>query len=312
MEKLVVGSRGSRLALLQAEHIISRLQEFAPATRFYLKEIKTMGDKILDVALSKIGDKGLFVKEIENALLQQEIDIAVHSMKDLPTLIPAGLKVGAIEKREDPRDVIISNGSVKLSDLPPGADVGTGSLRRVAQLSHFRPDLNFKPVRGNLDTRLRKLKEQEFSALVLAYAGIKRLDLQEEIAEIIPVNICLPAVGQGALGIEMRDGDKAVTELLKGIDDAATHAAVMAERAFLRRLEGGCQVPIGALGEITNGKLRLQGLIASLDGTELLRDTVSGQPERAADLGVMLAERLLSRGGDAILEKVRREFNQNE
>ncbi len=250
MEKIVVGTRGSRLALLQAEHIISRLQNIAPATRFYLKEVKTMGDKILHVALSKIGDKGLFVKEIENALLRNEIDIAVHSMKDLPTVLPEGLKIGAIERREDPRDVIISNGRMKLAALPPGANVGTGSLRRVAQLTRFRPDLNFKPVRGNLDTRLRKLKDKEFSALVLAYAGIKRLGLQEEIAEIIPVNICLPAVGQGALGVEMRAGDKAVEELLLHIDDPSTHAAVTAERTFLRRLEGGCQVPSGALGEI--------------------------------------------------------------
>ena len=310
MDKIVVGSRGSRLALQQARHIISRLQKLAPATQFSLKEIKTTGDKILDVALAKIGDKGLFVKEIETALLQEEIDIAVHSMKDLPTVIPAGLKIGAMEKREDPRDVIISNGSKKLADLSPGASVGTGSLRRVAQLSHFRPDLNFNPVRGNLDTRMRKLKKQEFTALVLAYAGIKRLGLQEEIAEVIPVDVCLPAVGQGALGIEMRTGDKAVAELLRGIDDPSTHAAVVGERAFLYRLEGGCQVPIGALGQIIEGELRLQGLIASLDGTALLRDAVSGQPDQAAELGVLLAERLLSRGGDAILEKVRREFDQ--
>lgn len=310
MEKIVVGSRGSRLALIQARHIIARLQELAPATRFYLKEIKTKGDKILDVALAKIGDKGLFVKELENALLREEIDLAVHSMKDLPTVLPEGLKLGAVEKRENPQDVLISDGGRKLDNLPPGAGVGTGSLRRVAQLAHYRPDLEFIPVRGNLDTRMRKLKEGKISALVLAYAGVKRLGWEEHITEIIPVAICLPAVGQGALGIEMRAGDEPVAELLRGIDDAATHAAVVGERAFLHRLEGGCQIPIGALGEIKDRELYLRGVIASLDGTDMICDAVSGQPGEAAALGNQLAERLLSRGAAAILEKVRREFDQ--
>ena len=311
MNKVVVGSRGSKLALIQAGHVIDSLRGIAPEQEFELKIIKTTGDKILDTPLARIGDKGLFVKEIENALLQREIDLAVHSMKDVPTRIQPGLTIAAITKREDPRDVLLSGSGQKLMELPAGATLGTGSLRRVAQLLHLRPDLTCVPVRGNLETRLGKLKEQQFSALVLAYAGLKRLGRLELLTEIIPVNLCLPAVGQGALGIEMREGDTTLEQLILSINDSSTHAAVLAERAFLRKLEGGCQVPIGALGEIRGGKLHLQGIIAALDGSTVLRDEERGNASAAEQVGLRLAEKLLARGGASILEKVRRDFNNN-
>lgn len=310
MENVAAGSRGSKLALTQTRTVLSRLQECAPGTDFTLQTISTRGDKILDVALSKIGDKGLFVKEIENALLDETIDLAVHSVKDVPTSIPGGLMMGAILKREDPRDALVSSKPCTLTDLPAGARVGTGSLRRIAQLSAAYPHLHFESVRGNLDTRIRKMESGEFSALILAYAGLKRMDWLDNVVDIISTDICLPAVGQGALGIEVRSGDERIKELVAMLDDRPTHLAVVAERAFLRHVEGGCQVPVGALGTLSGDELHLEGVIASLDGKTLLRDMEKGSPQQAQEVGTRLAQKLLSRGAGAILEEVRRTFGE--
>lgn len=311
MAEIVVGSRGSRLALIQAEQVMARLRQAAPGCEFALKIIKTTGDKNLDTPLAAIGEKGLFVKEIENALLRGEIDLAVHSMKDMPTQLQPGLCIAAVTQRENPLDVLLSSGGQGLLELPAGAMVGTGSLRRIAQLLHLRPDLNFVPVRGNIETRLSKLKSKEFSALVLAYAGLKRLGRLELLAEIIPAHICLPAAGQGALGIEIRQGDRAIEQLVLNVNDPHTHTVIKAERAFLQRLAGGCQVPLGVLGEVKDGALHLQGVIASLDGSALLREAGWGDAAAPEAVGLSLAERLLARGGATILEKARCDFNDN-
>jgi len=311
LTKVVIGSRGSRLALIQTEQVIARLRQAAPDREFARKIIKTTGDKILDTALAAIGERGLFVKEIENALLRGEIDLAVHSMKDVPTQIQPGLSIAAVTERENPLDVLLSSGGQGLPELPAGARVGTGSLRRIAQLLHLRPDLNFVPIRGNIETRLSKLKGQEFSALVLAYAGLKRLGRLELLTQIIPAHICLPAAGQGALGVEIRQGDREIEQLVLNVNNPLTHAAVKAERAFLHRLAGGCQVPLGALGEVKDGVLHLQGVIASLDGRTLLRDAAWGDAAAPEAVGLRLAERLLARGGASILEKVRCDLNDN-
>jgi len=311
LAKVVVGSRGSMLALIQAEQVIARLRQAAPDREFARKIIKTTGDKILDSALTAIGERGLFVKEIENALLRGEIDFAVHSMKDVPTQIQPGLSIAAVTERENPLDVLLTSSGQGLLELPAGARVGAGSLRRIAQLLHLRPDLSFVPVRGNIETRLNKLKGKEFSALVLAYAGLKRLGRLELLTEIIPAHICLPAVGQGALSIEIRQGDMEIEQLVLNVNDPLTHAAVKAERAFLQRLAGGCQVPIGALGEIEDGAVYLQGVIASLDGRTMLRDTARGDAAAPEAVGLRLAEKLLARGGTSILEKARCDLNDN-
>ncbi len=306
MSKVVVGSRGSKLALAQTRIVISRLQELAPDMDFSLKTIQTQGDNILDVALSKIGDKGLFVKEIEKALLDKSIDLAVHSMKDVPTSIPEGLSMGALLEREDPRDALVSSIPCTLSGLPEGARVGTGSLRRIAQLSAAYPHLRFEPVRGNLDTRIRKMESGEFSALILAYAGLKRMGWLDKVVQVLSTEICLPAVGQGALGVEVRSDDERMKRLVFALDDRSTHLAVTAERAFLRHVEGGCQVPVGALGTLYEGELHLEGMIASLDGKTLLRDTEKGSFGEAQAVGIRMAQKLLSRGAGAILDEVRR------
>ncbi len=310
MERLVVGSRGSRLALLQSELIIEELKKIAPHIEFVLKKIKTQGDIMTEIPLAKIGDKGLFVKEIEHALLNKEIDLAVHSMKDLPTALPEGLKIGAVPVREDPRDALIGASAKGLLELPAGAVVGTGSLRRTAQLALSRPDLRFEPVRGNLDTRLRKLKEGQIAALVLACAGIKRLGWTEHITEIIPLELCLPAVGQGALGVEIREGRPELEELLSAVDHFASRAAVMAERSFLHVLQGGCQVPAGALGVLEGDKLLLNGAVVSPGGSVVLKDHCSGPASEAEKIGASLAEKLLRCGAGEVIEQVRREFNR--
>jgi len=310
MKQIVVGSRDSRLALAQTRQVIAQLEKIAPRYSYLVKTIKTKGDIILDTALAKIGDKGLFVKEIENALLRGEIDMAVHSMKDVPTALPPGLKIGAVVLRDDPRDAVV--GDFSLASLPAGSVIGTGSLRRVALLCRAYPRLSFKPVRGNLDTRLRKLEERTCSALILAYAGLRRLGLQELVSEILSPQLCLPAAGQGALAVECRAGDETVEELLALLDHQATRAAVSAERSFVRRLEGGCQVPLGTLGEVKGKTLHLQGVIASLDGSQVVRGEERGNPAEAEILGIRLAERLLAQGGAAILEKVRHDFDARE
>jgi len=308
-KKFILGTRGSKLALWQSEHVASILQEKA-GVEVELKIIKTQGDKILDVALSRIGDKGLFVKEIETALLECEADLAVHSSKDVPTQIPEGLTLGAFLKRVDPRDVLISKSGQGLDALPAGSVIGTSSLRRIAQILHRRPDLKIEDVRGNLDTRLRKMDDGLFDAIVLAAAGLDRMGWAEGITERIPSDVMLSAVGQGAIAVEVREGDEDMRELMTYLEDPATRAAVTAERALLRELEGGCQIPIGALGVLEDGVLKLDGMVAGLDGSRLIRDSITGAPEEADELGVRLADKLKKQGADEILAEVRAEITE--
>jgi hydroxymethylbilane synthase len=302
--ELKIGTRGSQLALFQANWVKEKLEQAHPLLRVTLIKIKTTGDKIQDAPLAKIGGKGLFVKEIEEALLAKRIDLAVHSIKDVPTEFPEGLRLSAITKREDPRDAFISGKGISLKDLPQQAKIGTSSLRRQAQLLHLRSDLQLIPLRGNLDTRLKKLKTLNLDGIVLAYAGLKRLGLDENITEILPVDISLPAIGQGALGIETRMGDTEVEEKTGFLNDPDSSVAVSAERAFLKRLEGGCQVPIAAYGRIINSVLQIDGLVGTIDGKRLIRHQVEGQIEQAESLGVQLAEVLLTKGAGEILEEV--------
>jgi hydroxymethylbilane synthase len=304
MARLRIGSRGSQLALWQANHISALLS--ARGHEVEIEIIHTTGDKITDVALAKVGTKGMFTKEIEEALAAGRVDLAVHSLKDLPTELPRGFEIAAITKREDPRDAFCSRHYSKIEDLPKNARVGTSSLRRQAQLKAVRPDLDIHPLRGNVDTRLRKLEQREYDAIILASAGLKRLGKTELVKQIIPAEIMCPAAGQGALGIEIREGDAATRELLAFLNDPAARAATTCERALLNRLGGGCQVPIGALAEVrenaSNGKLHLESIVADPDGTTLLRDSRAGDdPEK---LGNDAGAALLARGGDAILEAV--------
>lgn len=301
---LVVGTRGSRLAVWQAEWVRARLAELAPAVTVTLRRIKTSGDNILDVPLAAIGGKGLFVKEIEEALLRGEIDLAVHSMKDVPTLLPDGLDILCVPVREDPRDALISRQALSLDQLPKGARVGTSSLRRQAQLLHYRPDLTVEMLRGNLDTRLRKLREGAYDAVVLAAAGLRRMGWAAEVTEYLPPEISLPAIGQGALGLEGRRDDAFVLALVAPLDDPPTRTAVMAERALLERLEGGCQVPIAAHASLKGDVLILAGLIASIDGQRLIRESIQGPASDARMVGRRLAERLLAQGGEEILNEI--------
>ncbi|MDI6817605.1 MAG: hydroxymethylbilane synthase [Actinomycetota bacterium] len=302
--KYILGTRGSKLALWQSNHVAATLKEKA-GVDIELKIIKTQGDKILDAPLSKIGDKGLFVKEIETALLECEADLAVHSSKDVPTQIPEGLVLGAFLKRVDSRDVLIARDGKGLDELPAGSIVGTSSLRRIAQVLNRRPDLQIKDVRGNLDTRLRKMEDGEYDAIILAAAGLDRMGWNEGITERIATEVMLSAVGQGAIAVEIRDDDDDMRELMRHLEDAQTRAAVIAERALLRELEGGCQIPIGALGVIEGGKLKLDGMVASLDGTKMIRDVIAGDPDDAEALGVELANTLRGMGADEILAEVR-------
>lgn len=301
---LVLGTRGSKLAVQQSEWVQARLKELAPDVMVTLRRIHTSGDKILDVPLAKIGGKGLFVKEIEEALLAGEIDLAVHSMKDVPTQLPQGLAILCVPQREDPRDALISRTGCIFKDLPRGATVGTSSLRRQAQFLHVRPDLKIEMLRGNLDTRLRKLRDGQYDAIVLAAAGLRRLAWAHEITEYLDPHISLPAIGQGALGIEGRHDDLFVCSLLSRLDHASTRVAVLAERALLDRLQGGCQVPIAAYATVMGTHVHLEGLVASVDGKDMIRDVVEGTAEQPHELGVQLAERLLGRGGDKILKAI--------
>lgn len=308
LDEIIIGSRDSNLAMWQSEWVAGQLRRHNPNQSFVIKGMKTKGDNILDVALAKIGDKGLFTKELEQALLEGRISMAVHSMKDLPTELPDGLTIGAICEREYPGDVLISKNGEKLSDLQQGARIGTSSLRRRAQLLHYRPDLIMEDIRGNLTTRLRKLKELDLDAVVLAYAGIKRMGFEHLISDFIPFSICLPAVGQGSIGVELRSDDNKTLCMLAGIDDKITRIAINAERAFMKRLEGGCQVPIGALGRVENGCLTLEGTVVALNGSQAVRRTISGAPEEAELIGARLAEMLLEQGAGEILALARQEF----
>jgi hydroxymethylbilane synthase len=308
VKRLIIGTRGSELALWQSNFVKSELRKLFPALDVELQIIKTLGDKILDSPLSRIGDKGLFTKEIDHALLDRTIDIAVHSAKDVPTLLPAGLTIGAVVEREDVRDAFIAHPAKnhrRFGDLPRHAKIATGSLRRRCQLLQIRPDLEVIDIRGNLNTRLKKLATSDWDGMVLARAGVKRLGWEERIAEVLPVETMLPAVGQGALAIVMRESDEGVRELVQKLHHESTAVAVNGERAFLRFLEGGCQVPIGTYGRLEDGKFRLDALIGSLDGRRVVRGSIGGSPAESEALGIQLAKQLLERGGREILSEIR-------
>ncbi len=307
--QLRIGTRASQLALWQANWVKSELEKKYPGMEVVLTKIKTMGDKILDVPLAQVGGKGLFVKEIEEAMLRGEIDIAVHSMKDVPTEFPEGLGLYCITEREDPRDAVISR-NVRFSELPQGARIGTSALRRQAQLLKVRPDLKMLTIRGNVETRIRKLDDDNLDAVILAAAGLKRLGLTEKVAEYLDADFSIPAIGQGALGIECRLADPVITETIAFFNHPPTSYAVRAERALLKRCQGGCQVPIAAHGTVRDNELQLVGFIAAVDGQNSVRGEISGPVEQCESLGSILADRLLSQGGRAILEEVyQRELN---
>jgi len=300
MKSIRIGTRGSTLALAQTAWVKGKLAEKFPDARIETILIKTSGDRFLEASVQAIGGKGIFTKEIEDALLRHEIDIAVHSMKDLPTNLSAGLIVAAVPHREDPRDILVSTGAKKLSDLSAGAKIGTGSLRRRAQLLYYRRDLVIVPIRGNVDTRLKKLDQGECDGLVMAAAGLKRIAREERIAEYISNEVCLGAAGQGALGLESREDDS-IREQLSFLHDPATFAEIAAERSFLNRMGGGCHVPVGARGVAEGEKFKLFGVVANPDGSSLFRGETSGCVAHAEELGRELAERLLSQGAQQIL-----------
>lgn len=309
MRTIMVGTRQSALALTQTGHVITALEgickEHDLPFRFEMKKIVTRGDRILDVSLSKVGGKGLFVKEIEQALIDKEVDIAVHSMKDMPWQLQDGLTVGAVPKREDPRDCLIMKFGTSLEDLPTGAKIGTSSLRRACQLQANRQDLRIEPLRGNIDTRLHKLETERLDAIVLAAAGLHRMGWQDRITSYLPTELCIPAVGQGALGVECRSDDEEVLLLLACYQDTDTARTVQAERAFLGRLNGGCQVPIGAYAEqlSADGSIQLTGFVGSAEEKTILIDVLKG--EHPEQLGIAVAGRLLERGAERMLSQLR-------
>ena len=322
-KRITIGTRGSKLALWQAEFVKTQLQKLSPDLGIEIRKIKTTGDKILDVPLAQVGGKGLFVKEIEEALLRYEADIAVHSMKDVPTDFPDGLHLPVVCEREDPRDALIVNKKLKVKSeklkvkdeeskpslifsLPQNAKIGTSSLRRSCQLLSLRPDLKIEQLRGNLDTRLRKLDEGQFDAIILAAAGMNRLGLQDGITEILPLDISLPAIGQGAIGIECRINDEWVNNLVSALNHPETFVCVKAERAFLKKLEGGCQVPIAAHARLKDGRIVMQGLVGSISGDKIIKGYSEGEPGHAENLGIALAEEILSKGAKEILDEVYR------
>jgi hydroxymethylbilane synthase len=300
-KQLKIGTRGSLLATTQSSWVKKQIEQHHPDCTVELVTIVTKGDKILDVPLAKVGGKGLFVKELEEALLSGAVDLAVHSMKDVPSELPEPLHLGIIPSREDPRDAFIANEYKSLTELPHGSKVGTSSLRRRAQLAALRPDLVIEDLRGNLDTRLRKLDEKQYDAIILAAAGLNRLGLSRRAAGYFSSNEMLPAVGQGALGIELRRDDHELMEGLKFLNHDETSIAVRAERAFLFRLEGGCQVPIGAYCQVDGDRLELTGLIASIKGDNIIKNSQSGTWAAAESLGTELADELLAQGGREIL-----------
>lgn len=302
-----IATRKSDLAMVQSRWVQGRLQEHHPQIQVELQTMSTQGDKILDVALSKIGDKGLFTKELEVGLIQHTSDLAVHSLKDMPTRLPAGLILAGITERENPADALVVHERLQeyqLSTLPAGSVIGTSSLRRLAQLRHAFPHLDFKDVRGNLNTRLAKLDQGDYDALILAVAGLERLGMPERIHEVIEGSICLHAVGQGALGIECREDDPETQALIQPLIHLETQQRCLAERALLRTLEGGCQVPIGVNSQIESGQLSLIAMVASLDGQRLIRDQLQGSAEDPESLGIQLAQRLKAQGADQILKEI--------
>jgi hydroxymethylbilane synthase len=301
---LIIASRESALAMWQAHHIQSRLQTLYPQLDVQILGMTTTGDQILNSPLAKIGGKGLFVKELEQALEEGRADIAVHSMKDVPMTLPPGFMLAATGEREDPRDAFVSNQYSNLESLPEGSVVGTSSLRRECQLRARFPHLKIEPLRGNVQTRLRKLDEGQFAAIILAAAGLKRLELGHRITALIEPEQSLPAVGQGALGIECREGRDDLVQLLAPLHHGESAACVAAERAMSRALQGSCQVPLGGFAQIENGELRLRGFVASIDGQRMIRDEVRGKPENAEQLGIQMGQRLIALGADKILAEL--------
>lgn len=305
--KIRIGTRQSKLALWQTEHVKAELKKYRPDLEIEVVHINTKGDKILDVALSKIGDKGLFTKELENALLNNEVDLAVHSLKDLETNMPAGLALAAVSKRHEVNDVIIAREKgVTIDSIKVGGTVGTGSLRRRSQLLNLRPDLKVAELRGNVPTRIQKYLDSDWDAIILARAGVERLGLEEHISSVIPVDMMLPAVGQGALGIQIREGDTSTHEIVQCLHDQLIFAAVSAERAFLRELQGGCQVPIAAHAVTKPNGLFLKAYIGTIDGTEAMRGYVRGSKYEAEELGTGLARDMFNDGGKEIIATIDR------
>ncbi|NJR19285.1 MAG: hydroxymethylbilane synthase [Calothrix sp. CSU_2_0] len=302
-----IGSRKSQLALVQTHWVQEQLQKSFPEIKFEVHTMSTQGDNILDVALAKIGDKGLFTKELELGMINQEIDFAVHSLKDLPTNLPEGLTLACVTERENPADALVvheKHQDKQIDTLPEGAVIGTSSLRRLAQLRHHFPHLQFKDVRGNLNTRLAKLDAGEYDALILAAAGLQRLGMGDRVHQVIPKELSLHAVGQGALGIECRAEDGEIISLLKAIEHPETRDRCLAERAFLRHLEGGCQVPIGVNTQLNGDNLTLTGIVISVDGQKMVQDTVTGKASEAEKLGIELANVLRQQGAQEILDKI--------
>lgn len=306
-KQIKVGTRKSKLAMWQTEYIVELLQEKNPELEFVIIPISTKGDKILDVPLAKIGDKGLFTKELEVALINEEIDFAVHSVKDMPTQLPEGLKLGSMTKRHNSSDAFVSAKGVKFNELPEGATIGTSSLRRRAQLMNYRPDFNIVDIRGNLQTRLKRMQEHKMDGIILAAAGLERLGLHEHITDYLDFSICLPAVGQGSLTIEIREDDNFIEELVRTVNDYETETSIRAERSLLRDFEGGCQIPIGAQATIAKDKIILEALVASLDGKKIVRNSIIADIKDPEQVGISLADLLRKEGAGEILKGIRLE-----
>ena len=304
IKKIRIGTRGSKLALWQADFIKSEIEHLFPDFNVELKIIKTTGDRITDRPLAMIGGKGLFVKEIETALLNNDIDLAVHSMKDMPGELPIGLIIGAIPKRENPFDVLISNNNSLLADYEKGAKIGTSSLRRTSQIKHIRPDVTIESIRGNLATRIRKLKSGEYDAIVLAAAGLIRLDQKNEITQYLDETIMLPAVGQGALCIETRKNDGDIALIMEKLDHHDTRICVTGERAFLKQIEGSCHIPVACFGKIINNEVVLTAVVASIDGKKLIKEQIISPMDKVESHGRTLADQVLEKGGKKILESL--------
>lgn len=311
-KKLIIGSRGSELALYQTNLVKDRLEKLFPDLTVEITIIKTTGDKLLDVPLAKIGDKGLFTRQIEQELLDRNIDLAVHSLKDLQTRQPDGLAIGAVLRRELPNDVFVSRKYNSIDELPDGSTIATGSLRRRSQLLNFRPDLQIAEIRGNVPTRLSRLTSDGIDGMILAYAGMHRLGFDSQISQIIPFEVMLPAVGQGAIAVEIRSDDRAVEEIVQALDHSETRACVTAERSFLRVLEGGCQVPIGANARLLDGELVLDAFVGSLDGIACLRDRQKGSPDEAEAIGQTHAEAMMRMGANDLLSQARSDSDNSK
>ncbi len=299
---LKIGTRGSKLALTQANFVAEKIKKLMPEANIDICVIKTSGDIMQDVSLLKIGGQGVFVKEIEEALLSKKIDLAVHSMKDVPGETPQELMFAAVLPREDVRDVLVARDNIKMEFMPKGAKIGTGSQRRGAQIKAILPDVNIVPLRGNIDTRLKKIETENLTGIILAAAGMKRMGLAEKITQFLPVETMLPAVGQGALGLQIRKSDVDLVKICAPLNDVITTAEITAERSFLRALGGGCRLPIAALGKLEKDRLLLEGMLAAPNGTTVIREKISGVKEEAEELGKKLAEIILEKGGKTLLD----------